>query len=68
MQLLIFTKPCKIVPLNVINDQGLTLLTGLFKVAVKSTNDQEIFQDEGETYTEGFEISLKLLPSIVLKM
>lgn len=68
MQLLIFAKPCKIVPRSVINDQGLTLLTGLFKVAAKSTKDQEIFQDEGETYTEGFEISLKLLPSIVLKM
>ena len=48
--------------------KGLTLLTGFFKVAEKSTNDQEIFQDEGERYTEGFEISLKLLPSIVLKM
>ena len=48
--------------------KGLTLLTGLYKVPRKSMNDQEIFQDEGETYTEGFEISLKLLPSIVLKM
>lgn len=48
--------------------KGLPLLPVLLKVTAKSMPHGKIFLDWGEMNTEGFEISLKLLPSIVLKM
>ena len=48
--------------------KGMPLLAVLLKVTAKSMTDSKIFLDWGERNTEGFEISLKLLPSIVLKM